>query len=101
MVDLGTYEFKDLDTGKISPKEQFIYAYAEEVHESEQVCTSTKLLRVILYDKYEKEYLNKVIENQFQHMREVQHNELLKLLQKIEDFFYGAFGTQKKDPVYF
>ena len=54
MVDLGTYEFKDLETGKISPEESFTNYYAEEVYELEHVHTSPKQLRVILYAKHEK-----------------------------------------------
>ena len=42
MVDLGTYEFKDLNTGKIKPEELFMNDYAEEINESEQVRNSTK-----------------------------------------------------------
>ena len=38
-------------------------AYAEEVHESEQVHTSTKQLRVLLDAKYEKSDSNKVMGN--------------------------------------
>ena len=34
---------------------------AEEIHELEQVHTSTKRLRVTLDDKYEKSDLNKII----------------------------------------
>ena len=52
MVDLGTYEFKNLNTEKITPKELFTNAYVEEVYESEHVCTATKQLRVILDAKY-------------------------------------------------
>ena len=29
MVNLGTYQFKDLNTGKITPEESFMNAYAE------------------------------------------------------------------------
>ena len=35
----------------------------EEVYESEQVRTSKKLLRTILYNKYEKADLNKLMKN--------------------------------------
>ena len=35
MVNLGTYESKNLDTGKITPKGYFINAYVEELFESE------------------------------------------------------------------
>ena len=61
MVVLGTYEFKYLNTGNITPKYDFRHYYAEEMHESEQFRTYTKLLRVILHDRYEREYLNKVM----------------------------------------
>ena len=54
MVDLGTYEFKDIEKWNITPTEYFMNDYAEEVHEMEHVRNSTKLLFVILDDKYEK-----------------------------------------------
>ena len=55
-VDLGTYEFKDLNRGKITPEESFINSYIEYIYELEQVRTTTKQLRVILDAKYEKAY---------------------------------------------
>ena len=58
IVDLGTYEFKEVEMGDITPKELFMNAYTEKVHESEQVHTSTKQLLVILDDKYDKADLN-------------------------------------------
>ena len=51
-VDLGTQEFKILNTGKIIPEEYFTNAYTEEVYELEHVCTDTKRLYVILDAKY-------------------------------------------------
>ena len=41
------------------------------------------------------------MENQCQHLTITQHNEFLKLLQKIEDLFNGTLGTRKKIPVEF
>ena len=32
-VDLGTYEFKDLNRGKITPEESFILSYIEYIYE--------------------------------------------------------------------
>ena len=61
MVDMSMYEFKYLNTGKITPEESSMNAYTEEVYESEQVHTSIKKLRVILYEKHEKSDLNKVV----------------------------------------
>ena len=51
MNDLGVYEFKILNRGKITPEESFTNAYAEEVYESKHVCTATKQLCGILDDK--------------------------------------------------
>ena len=52
MVDLGTYEFKDLNIWKSTPEESFMNTYTEEINESEQVRTYTKKLRVILDNEY-------------------------------------------------
>ena len=52
MVDMVTYKFADLETGIITPEDFFMNAYTKEVHELEQVRTSTKQLYVILYSKY-------------------------------------------------
>ena len=51
-----------------------------EKHKLEQACTSTKPLRVILYDRYEKSDWNKIMKKQCQRLTETQRNELLKLL---------------------
>ena len=80
MFDLDTYEFKYLNTGKVTPEGSCMNKNSEEIHESEQVHNSTKQLCVILDAKYENAYLNKVMENQCQHFTEVKRNELIKLL---------------------
>ena len=49
-------------------------AHTEEVNEQEKVRTSTRRLLIILDAKNEKADLNKVMENQCQHMIEVQRN---------------------------
>ena len=41
MVDLGTYTFNDLNTGKITPRESINNAYVEEVYKSEHVAVRT------------------------------------------------------------
>ena len=33
MVNLGTYQNKDLNTGKITPEESLMNAYVEEINE--------------------------------------------------------------------
>ena len=87
------------NTGNITPEESFTDAYSQEVHEPEQVCTSTEQIRLMLDAKYEYLYLNKVMRNQYQYLIETQRNELLKLLQKFEDFFDVTLGTWKMDQV--
>ena len=101
MLDLGMYLIKELNTGKITPGEQFTNAYVEELYALEHVRTATKLLGVILDDKYKKEYLHKVMETQCQHLTITQSNRLLKLLQKFKELFDGTFGAWKTDPVDF
>ena len=93
MVDLDTYIFKYLNTGEIKSQYIFTNAYVKEVYESQHVRTATKIVRVILYAKYEKADLHKVMENKYQHLTMTQRNELLELLQKIEEFFDGTLGT--------
>ena len=66
MVDLDTYEFETLDTGKIVPVEYFMNVYIDEVFESETFHTSTKRLHINIDDKCKKAYLNKAIKNQCQ-----------------------------------
>ena len=61
MVDLGMHKFKYLNTGKLTPEESFVNAYTEENYEQEQIHHANKRLRVILYAKYEKANLHKVM----------------------------------------
>ena len=70
IIDLGTYEFKYLNTVKITPEEYFVNAYVDKVYEQYQVRTSTKQLPTILDAKYENSYLNKLMKNQFQNLTE-------------------------------
>ena len=79
----------------------FMNTYTEDIHEYGHVRTSTKILRVILDAEYKKVDLNKVMENQCQHMIETQRNELIKLLENFEEFFDGKTRSWKTDPLYF
>ena len=74
-------------------------ANTKEINKSEQVCTSTEQLRVILDDKYEKADLNKLTKTRCQHLTVTQNIELLQLLQKIEDFFDTTLSIWKIYPV--
>ena len=101
MVDFVTFIFKYLNTGEITPEKLFTNSYVKEVYASEHVFTATKLLHVILYAKYGKTDLYKVMENQCQNLKMTQCNELIKLLQKFVELFNGTLGTWKTDPVDF
>ena len=48
----------------------------------EHLRTAKNRLRVILYSKYEKANLHKVMETQCQHLTMTQRNEFIKLLHK-------------------
>ena len=54
-------KLKYLNTGKMTPEESFMNAYTEENYELEQVHPANKRLRGILYAKYKKENLHKVM----------------------------------------
>ena len=61
MVDLVMHKFKYLNTRKLTPEEPFMNAYTEDNDEQEQIHTDNKRLLVILYAKYEKSNLHKVM----------------------------------------
>ena len=42
MVDMGTFQFKDLNAGKITPEELFMDAYVEEIYGLENFRSYTK-----------------------------------------------------------
>ena len=58
-------------------------------------------MRVILYAKYEKADIHKITETQYQYLTMTQHNDLLKLLQRLQEFLDGTLGNWKTDPVDF
>ena len=53
----------------------------------------------ILYAKYEKDDLNKVMTKQCQHINAKERDRLLSLLSKYEDLFDGTLGTWNTTPV--
>ena len=95
MVYLGANVFKYLNTGKITPEAFFTGTYVKEVYESEHVHTTTTLLHVILYAKYEEVGIHKFMETQCQHLTMTQRSEFLKLLHKFEELLNGTLGTCK------
>ena len=63
----------------MKPEESYMNAYAEEIYKSEQFRTSTKRLSLVLYAKYKKAYLNKVMKNKYYNLTKTQRNEYLKV----------------------
>ena len=53
--------FKCLNTGEITPEESFMNDYAEDNYKLETIRPANKRLRVILYEKYKKGNLHKVM----------------------------------------
>ena len=53
----------------------------------EHVRTATKLLHIMLDAKYEKAYLNKFVETQFQQLTQIQRNELPEIITEVRRFF--------------
>ena len=72
MINLGTCKFKDLNIGIITPGEYSMNSFIEKVFKLEHIHTSTKMLCIILDDKYEKAHLNKVLKNECQNLLEKQ-----------------------------
>ena len=55
------HKIKYLNKWKLTPEESFMNAHTEDNYELEKIHPSNKRLRVILYDKYEKANLHKVM----------------------------------------
>ena len=68
MVVVSNYNFKSLTDKIVKLVESFINTYVEKYLESESAISSMRIMRIILDDKYEKDYLNKIITEQCQHL---------------------------------
>ena len=101
MVDLGTYIFKDLNTGKITPEEFLLVLTLKNYMRKNMYILIQKRLRVISDAKYGKADLHKVMENQCQHLTMTQINELLNVLREFKEFFHGTLVTWETDSVEF
>ena len=56
-------------------------------------------MRMILYAKYYKADLNKVMTEKYQHLKTKEHKRLLILLKNFEDMFDGTLGTWNTTPL--
>ena len=94
MVDVKKYNFKSITDKTVKPEESFLNLYVNECFESDNTISSTRIMRRILYAKYEKADLNEVMNKQCQkHLTTIERHSLLQLLKKLEDLFDGTLGT--------
>ena len=61
MDDLSNHDFKSLMEKIVKPEEYFIYLFVNGCLESEISISSTRIMRRILYTKYKKSDINKVM----------------------------------------
>ena len=68
MFDVSSYDFNIIAAETVKPEESFINFSVNECFESECTISATHSMRSILDAKYKKADLNKVINQQFQHL---------------------------------
>ena len=68
MVDVSNYDFKYITDKTVKPEESFVNLYINECLESKNAISSTYRMHRILDVKYEKADLNKVMNEQCQHI---------------------------------
>ena len=68
MVDVRNYDFNIIMAKTVKPEESFINSYVDECIEYESVISSTHRMHRILYAKYKKVDLNKVMTKKCQHL---------------------------------
>ena len=68
ILDINNYDFNVLIAKTVKPQESFINAYAKKCLKYEGAISSTRRMRIILYAKYKKSYLNKVMAEKCQHL---------------------------------
>ena len=68
ILDVSTYDFKSLTDNKVKPEEYFINAYVNKFLKSEGIISSTHRIHRILDTKNKKGDLNRVMDEQCQHL---------------------------------
>ena len=100
MVDVSKYEFTPITYKTIKLEEYFINSYVNKCLKSETAMSSTYRIRRIIYAKYDKADLNKVMTEQFQHLNAKERKRLLIILRKFKDIFGGTLVTFNTTLVY-
>ena len=83
----------------VKPEEPYIDAYVNECIKYKSAISSTCRIRIILYYKYEKSNLDKVMTKQFQRIYIEEQERLLSLLHRFEYLFNSTLGTWNTTPV--
>ena len=99
MVDVNNYDFKSITDKTVKPEEYFINSYVDECIKYDSVISSTHRMHRILYAKYKKVDLNKVMTKKCQHLTATESHRLLHHLNNFEDMFDGTLGTWNTTPV--
>ena len=99
MVDVGNYGFKSITDKIVKTEESFVNSYVNECSKSDSAINSTRRMRRILDAEYKKFDLNKVMNEQYQHLTATESHRLLNLLHKFEDIFDGTLCTCNTTPV--
>ena len=80
-------------------EESFISSYVEKCLYLETMVSSTRRMRRISEEKYEKKDLNKVMTKKYQYLDPEERDRLLTLLRRFEKLFNSTLGTWNTKPV--
>ena len=95
MVDVINYNFTFTKDKTVKLEESFINTYVDKIFESDSAIISMRQMRRIIYAKYEKSNLNKVMTEKCQHLNATELYRLINISKKFEYLFDGTLGTWK------
>ena len=98
MVDVINYNFTFTKDKTVKLEESFINTYVDKIFESDSAIISMHQMRRIIYAKYEKFNLNKVMTEKCQHLNATELYRLINISKKFEYLFDGTLGTWKTTP---
>ena len=93
MVDVSNYDFTYITDKTVKSEDYFIKLYLHECLECNSTISSTRRMCRILDAKYKSYDLNKVMDEQFQHLNATERYRLLNILNKSKDLFDSTLGT--------
>ena len=84
MVDVSTHDFKPLRDNKVKKEEYYINTYVNKCLKYDGTISSKCRIHRILEAKYKKVDLNKVMDEQCQHLNPNEQERLLHILEKLK-----------------